>query len=167
MTLLDQNESFSFGFSKLDVLFGRKATADVLLKYRDISKESRFPPGTRDRHRPRRSDGDDRRGHTTPTSSPSRWGPTTTWTPPQDSRRAGSSTTPVAGAERMRDVLPTSIRHDPHRDPRSPPSSARPLRSRARSCCTITSLSGGIGAAAEIRVLGPMTTPVPITKELS
>jgi NADH dehydrogenase FAD-containing subunit len=25
-TLIDQNDSFSFGFSKLDVLFGRKAT---------------------------------------------------------------------------------------------------------------------------------------------
>jgi sulfide:quinone oxidoreductase len=39
VTLLDQSDSFSFGFSKLDVLFGRKATADVLLHYRDISKE--------------------------------------------------------------------------------------------------------------------------------
>jgi sulfide:quinone oxidoreductase len=38
-TLIDQNDSFSFGFSKLDILFGRKATADVLLHYEDISKE--------------------------------------------------------------------------------------------------------------------------------
>jgi sulfide:quinone oxidoreductase len=38
-TLLDQNDSFSFGFSKLDILFGRKSTADVLLHYRDIAKE--------------------------------------------------------------------------------------------------------------------------------
>ena len=39
VTLLDQNDSFSFGFSKLDILFGRKSTADVLLRYRDIAKE--------------------------------------------------------------------------------------------------------------------------------
>ena len=38
VTLLDQNDSFSFGFSKLDILFGRKSTADVLLHYRDIAK---------------------------------------------------------------------------------------------------------------------------------
>ena len=38
VTLLDQNDSFSFGFSKLDIVFGRKAAADVLLHYRDIAK---------------------------------------------------------------------------------------------------------------------------------
>src|SRR5262249_17524460 len=37
-TLIDQNDAFAFGFSKLDVLFGRKATTDVLLPYSDISK---------------------------------------------------------------------------------------------------------------------------------
>jgi sulfide:quinone oxidoreductase len=40
VTLLDRNGSFHFGFSKLDVLFGRRARADVLLHYRDIPKES-------------------------------------------------------------------------------------------------------------------------------
>jgi sulfide:quinone oxidoreductase len=39
ITLLDQNDSFSFGFSKLDILLGRKRSADVLLDYGDISKE--------------------------------------------------------------------------------------------------------------------------------
>ena len=39
VTLIDRNDSFSFGFSKLDILFGRKPTEDVLLHYRDISKE--------------------------------------------------------------------------------------------------------------------------------
>ena len=39
VTLLDQNDSFTFGFSKLDILFGRKSTADVRLHYRDIAKE--------------------------------------------------------------------------------------------------------------------------------
>ena len=29
VTLIDQNDSFSFGFSKLDILFGRKSAADV------------------------------------------------------------------------------------------------------------------------------------------
>jgi sulfide:quinone oxidoreductase len=30
-TLIDQSDSFTFGFSKLDVLFGRKTKEDVLL----------------------------------------------------------------------------------------------------------------------------------------
>ena len=38
VTLIDQNDSFSFGFSKLDVLLGRKTAAEVKLHYRDISK---------------------------------------------------------------------------------------------------------------------------------
>jgi sulfide:quinone oxidoreductase len=39
VTLIDRNDSFHFGFSKLDVLLGRQASADVLLDYRDIAKE--------------------------------------------------------------------------------------------------------------------------------
>src|SRR6185312_707578 len=38
-TLIDQNDSFSFGFAKLDVLFGRKPTSDILLRYDDINRE--------------------------------------------------------------------------------------------------------------------------------
>ena len=39
VTLVDRNDSFYFGFSKLDVLLGRQAPEDVLLHYRDIAKE--------------------------------------------------------------------------------------------------------------------------------
>jgi sulfide:quinone oxidoreductase len=39
VTLIDRNDSFYFGFSKLDVLLGRQATTDVLLRYRDIATE--------------------------------------------------------------------------------------------------------------------------------
>ena len=39
VTLLDQNDSFSFGFSKLDVMLGRRAAEDLRLHYRDISLE--------------------------------------------------------------------------------------------------------------------------------
>jgi len=40
VTLLDRNDSFYFGFSKLDVLLGRQAPDDVRLHYRDIAKEA-------------------------------------------------------------------------------------------------------------------------------
>jgi sulfide:quinone oxidoreductase len=42
LTLIDQNESFFFGFSKLDVMFGRKSSEAVKISYRDIVK-----PGVR------------------------------------------------------------------------------------------------------------------------
>jgi sulfide:quinone oxidoreductase len=39
VTLIDRNDSFHFGFSKLDVLLARRTLGEVLLHYRDISKE--------------------------------------------------------------------------------------------------------------------------------
>jgi sulfide:quinone oxidoreductase len=39
VALIDKNAAFMFGYAKLDVLLGRKATADVLLDYGEISKE--------------------------------------------------------------------------------------------------------------------------------
>ena len=42
MTLIDRNEAFVFGFSKLDVMFGRTTPQAVRLAYRDIAK-----PGVR------------------------------------------------------------------------------------------------------------------------
>jgi sulfide:quinone oxidoreductase len=38
VTLLDRNDSFFFGFSKLEVMLGRQAPDDVRLYYRDIAK---------------------------------------------------------------------------------------------------------------------------------
>jgi|ERR1041385_3033090 sulfide:quinone oxidoreductase len=42
LTLIDKNDSFIFGFSKLDVMFGRKTTDAVRIAYRNIVK-----PGVR------------------------------------------------------------------------------------------------------------------------
>ncbi len=42
LTLIDQNDSFVFGYSKLDVMFGRKTPEAVRLAYRNIVK-----PGVR------------------------------------------------------------------------------------------------------------------------
>src|SRR5207248_4977990 len=40
VTLVDQSEWFAFGFSKLDVMFGRTPPESVRLYYRDIAKPS-------------------------------------------------------------------------------------------------------------------------------
>jgi sulfide:quinone oxidoreductase len=38
LTLIDRNDSFFFGFSKLDVMFGRKTPDSVHIAYRNIVK---------------------------------------------------------------------------------------------------------------------------------
>jgi sulfide:quinone oxidoreductase len=39
VTLLDRNDSFFFGFSKLEVMLGRQSAGDVLLPYGDMAKD--------------------------------------------------------------------------------------------------------------------------------
>ena len=39
VTLLDRNDSFFFGFSKLEVMLGRQSADDVRLPYRDLAKD--------------------------------------------------------------------------------------------------------------------------------
>jgi sulfide:quinone oxidoreductase len=39
VTLLDRNDSWYFGYSKLDVMLGRRSAEDVRLYYRDIVKD--------------------------------------------------------------------------------------------------------------------------------
>ena len=39
LTLIDKNDSFVFGYSKLDVMFGRKTSDSVRLSYRNIVKQ--------------------------------------------------------------------------------------------------------------------------------
>ena len=39
VTLLDRNDSFVFGYSKLDVMLGRQSADDVRLHYREIDKD--------------------------------------------------------------------------------------------------------------------------------
>jgi sulfide:quinone oxidoreductase len=38
ITLIDKNDAFMFGFSKLDIMFGRRPAADLWHSYRDIAK---------------------------------------------------------------------------------------------------------------------------------
>ncbi len=60
VTLLDRNDSFCFGFSKLEVMLGRQSADQVRLYYGEIAGWRRVPPGDRHRHRPRHAAGDDR-----------------------------------------------------------------------------------------------------------
>ena len=168
VTLVDQNDTFSFGYSKLDVLFGRKATADVLLHYAELSREgvefrrervASIDPATRRVTTDRRSyDADvlvvalgaDYDLAATP-----------------GFEEGGFEYYSLAGAERMRDALPEfdggtiliGILGHPFKCPPAPFEGALLLHDYL--------LQRGIREAAEIRVVGPMSAPVPITKEVS
>lgn len=168
VTLIDRNDSFSFGFSKLDVLFGRKATADVLLHYRDISKE-----GVEFRQERVTSIDPTTRRVTTDKGSydadvlavalGADYDPAAT----PGFEEGGYDYYSVAGAERLRDVLPgfesgtilIGILGHPYKCPPAPFEGALLLHDHL--------VGRGIREAAEIRVISPMAAPVPITKELS
>ncbi len=168
VTLLDQNDSFSFGFSKLDILFGRKATADVLLHYRDISKE-----GVEFRQERVTSIDPEKRRVTTDEGSYDAdilavaLGADYDIAATPGFEEGGFEYYSLAGAERMRDILPDfdsgtiliGILGHPFKCPPAPFEGALLLHDHL--------VERGVRAAAEIRVIGPMAAPVPITKEVS
>lgn len=168
VTLIDQNDSFSFGFAKLDVLLGRQTAADVMLPYRDISKE-----GVEFRQERVASIDPVLRRVTTDGGSYDAdvlavaLGADYDFEATPGFRQGGSEYYSVAGAERLRDVLPSfdsgtiliGILGHPFKCPPAPFEGALLLHDHL--------VERGIRAGAEIRVIGPMAAPVPITKELS
>jgi sulfide:quinone oxidoreductase len=168
VTLLDQNDSFSFGFSKLDLLFGRKTTADVLLPYGDISKE-----GVEFRQeRVTSIDAETRRVMTDEGSYDAdvlavALGADYDYAATPGFDEGGFEYYSVAGAARMRDILRDfdsgtiliGILGHPFKCPPAPFEGALLLHDHF--------VERGLRAAVEIRVIGPMAAPVPITKEVS
>ena len=168
VTLLDQNDSFTFGFSKLDILFGRKATADVLLQYRDIAKE-----GVEFRQERVVSIDPEKRQVTTDAASYDAdilvvaLGADYDFAATPGFEEGGVEYYSVAGAERMRDVLPDfdsgriliGILGHPFKCPPAPFEGALLLHDHF--------VERGIRDSTEIRIVGPMAAPVPITRELS
>jgi sulfide:quinone oxidoreductase len=168
VTLLDRSDSFSFGFSKLDIMFGRKAAADVRLDYSRISKA-----GVDFRQeRVTSIDPEKRRVVTDQGSYDADFlaialGADYDFAATPGFEAGGFEYYSIAGAERMRDVLPDfdsgsiliAILGHPYKCPPAPFEAALLLhdhfvKRRARE-------------AVEIRVLSPMKAPVPITRELS
>jgi sulfide:quinone oxidoreductase len=168
VTLLDQSDSFSFGFSKLDVLFGRKATADVLLHYRDISKEGvEFRQERVTSIEPKKphvtTDKESYDADVLAVALGADYDPAAT----PGFEEGGFEYYSLAGAERMRDILPSfdsgtiliGILGHPFKCPPAPFEGALLLHDHF--------LERGVRAAIEIRVIGPMAAPVPITREVS
>jgi sulfide:quinone oxidoreductase len=167
-TLIDQNDSFSFGFSKLDVLFGRKATSEIMLHYDDISRE-----GVEFRRERVTSIDPESRHVTTDAGSYDpdilvvALGADYDHAATPGFADGGIEYYSVAGAERMRDVLVDfgsgtiliGILGHPYKCPPAPFECALLLHDHF--------VERGIRDAVEIRMAGPMAAPVPITQEVS
>jgi sulfide:quinone oxidoreductase len=167
-TLIDQSESFAFGFSKLDVLFGRKATADVQLRYEDISKE-----GVEFRRERVTSIEPEYRSVTTDEATYDAdilvvaLGADYDFAATRGFAEGGVEYYSLAGAERMRDVLfdfdsgriLIGILGHPFKCPPAPFEGALLLHDHF--------VERGLRDSVEIRVVGPIAAPVPITKEVS
>jgi sulfide:quinone oxidoreductase len=167
-TLIDKNESFSFGFSKLDVLFGRNTKADILLPYDQISRE-----GVEFRQERVTSIDPDSRHVMTDAGSYDAdilviaLGADYDFAATPGFADGGVEYYSVAGAERMPDVVRDfssgriliGILGHPFKCPPAPFEGALLLHDHF--------VERGLRDAVEIRVAGPMAAPVPITKEVS
>src|SRR5919108_5436274 len=168
VTLLDQGDSFSFGFSKLDVMLGRRTADDLRLHYADISLE-----GVEFRQERVSSIEPDQRRVTTDAGSYDAdvlavaLGADYDFAATPGFQESGYEYYSIAGAERLRDALPNfhsgtilvGILGHPFKCPPAPFEGALLLHDYL--------VQRGIRDAAEIRVIGPMSAPVPITKEMS
>jgi sulfide:quinone oxidoreductase len=168
VTLLDHGDSFSFGFSKLDVMLGRRAAEDVRLYYRDISLEGvEFR-----RERVTSIDPEQRRATTDAGSYDAdvvavALGADYDFAATSGFQQGGYEYYSIAGAERLRNALPDidsgtiliGILGHPFKCPPAPFEGALLLHDHF--------VEAGIRGAVEIRVIGPMAAPVPVTREVS
>ena len=169
VTLIDRNDSFYFGFSKLEVMVGREAAecrATPLRRHR--LGRGHVPPGDGDGHRPGGAARDHRRGRPWRRTSWSwPWGRTTTWPPPRASRRAVTEYYTLAGAERLRDALTdfdggrvlVSVLGQPFKCPPAPFEGSFLLHEYFTG--------RGIRDAVQMTTTFPMQRPVPVTSEVS
>jgi sulfide:quinone oxidoreductase len=167
-TLIDQNDSFTFGFSKLDVLFRRKTKEDVRLPYSEISKdgvEFRQERVTEIDPQTRRVATDD--GSYDADILVVALGADYDFAATPGFAEGGVEYYSVAGAEHMGEALSNfdsgtiliGILGHPFKCPPAPFEAAVLLHDHF--------LERGVRDAVEIRTVGPMSAPVPITKELS
>jgi len=168
VTLVDQSESFTFGFSKLDIVFDRKDAAAVRIPYRELARE-----GVEFRQeRVTAIDAAARRVTTDEETYDAdvlvvALGADYDLTATPGFAEGGYEYYSIAGAERLRDALPAfesgtiliGILGQPFKCPPAPFEGALLLHDHL--------VERGIRDSAKIRVIGPMAAPVPITAEVS
>ena len=168
VTLIDQNDAFTFGFSKLDILFGKAEASALQLRYAELAR-----PGV-----------EFRQERITAIDPASRRVTTDGGTYDADIlvvalgaeydmdsvpgfAEGGLEYYSIPGAERMRDALPAftggtiliGVLGQPYKCPPAPFEGAFLLHDQL--------VERGIREQSEIRVVAPMSAPVPVTPEVS
>jgi sulfide:quinone oxidoreductase len=168
VTLIDQSDSFVFGYSKLDVMFGREAPDAVKLYYRDIAKPAvDFRRETIQSIDPvAKRVVTDRGTHDADilvVALGADLAPEVTPGVVED----GNEFYTVAGAERVRDVIPTFDSGDAiigvlggfYKCPAAPYEAAMLLHDAL--------VQRGVRDATTIKVITPLPKPIPISQEAS
>jgi sulfide:quinone oxidoreductase len=168
VTLLDQSDAFTFGFSKLDILFGRADAASVRIPYRDLAR-----PGLEFRQERITAIDPAARHVTTDEGSYEAdvlvvaLGAEYDLGATPGFAEGGLEYYSIPGAERMRDALPEfgggtiliGVLGQPFKCPPAPFEGAFLLHDQL--------VERRIRDATEIRILAPMAAPVPVTPEVS
>jgi sulfide:quinone oxidoreductase len=168
VTLIDRNDAFFFGFSKLCVLLGRRAPNDVLLHYGEISKEGvEFRQESVTAIDPRRRRVITDEGAYDADFLVVALGAEYDLAATPGFREGGFEFYSLAGAERLRDRLASfeagtvliSVLGHPFKCPPAPFEGAFLLHDLF--------MTRGIRDAVDIHITYPMSAPVPVTKEVS
>jgi sulfide:quinone oxidoreductase len=168
VTLIDQNDGFTFGFSKLDILFGKSDAAAVRLNYRELAK-----PGVEFRQERITAIDPAARHVTTDQGSYDAdilvvaLGAEYDIAATPGFAEGGLEYYSIAGTERMRNALPEfdggtiliGVLAQPYKCPPAPFEGAFLLHDQL--------VERGIREQTEIRIIAPMSAPVPVTPEVS
>ena len=162
VTLIDKNDSFVFGFSKLDVMFGRKTPEAVRHAYRDVAKPGvRFLQETISAIDPEArsvtTDGGVHEADVLVVALGADYDMAAT----PGLAEAGNEFYSVAGAERMREVIPTftqgraiiGVCGAPFKCPPAPSEAALLLHEHLSEL--------GVRGDCEISLVMPLPSPVP------
>ncbi len=162
LTLIDKNDSFIFGYSKLDVMFGRKTLDAVRLAYLNIVK-----PGVRFRQEVITAIDPETRRVTTHSGTydadvlvvalGADYDPDAT----PGLTEGGNEFYSVAGAERLREVLPTFSKGRAIVGVTSTPFKCPPAPSEAALLLHDHLTARGVRDACEISLVMPFGIPIP------
>ena len=162
LTLIDKSDSFFFGFSKLDVMFGRKTPDAVRFAYSSIDK-----PGVRFRQETITDIDPERRVVTTDRGTYDgdvlvvALGADYDFEATPGLREGGNEFYSFAGAERLREVLPTFGKGRAIVGVTSTPFKCPPAPSEAVLLLHDYLSARGVRAACEISLVMPFDTPIP------
>lgn len=168
LTLIDKNGSFIFGFSKLDVMFGRETADAVRVAYRHIVK-----PGVRFRQEAITAIDPETRRVTTDSGTYDAdvlvvaLGADYDLNATPGLVEAGNEFYSVSGAERLREVLPTFSKGRAIVGVTSTPFKCPPAPSEAALLLHDYLTERGVRDACEISLVMPFAVPVPPSPDSS